>query len=1156
MNNIKMANQPTAALGSHHQKPETRNCKRRSRRVASALCLVAAALALSSAVARAQQSGTWTADSDGNWSDTTKWSGGLVATGATYSAIFNFDIGANHTVTLDTPVTIGTVIVGDTGGNSLWTLSTANGSVLTLDNGLNIPMIRAVQAGTGFRCDVVIAGTNGFQGPDTQDGVLALGATNTYTGDTVISRNILKINADGAIPSGAGYGNVVMTATNKNPGNTAKLDLNTFSPTINGLNSVFDPVAYPDFPNPPLVYSAAGSGSTVTLTVGAGNANGEFGGIIQNGTGRSLALTKIGTGTQSLTNVNVYSGPTTISAGTLKYAVAGSSGNSPITVAATGTLKIQQAAADTTWTSYSGTFNSGALVIDLGSNPISSSVPPVTFSFGVIISATPTISITGPTIPNGTYPLIYYTTAVTGVGLLPDSVSLPGGGFGTLQDNIGTQTIDLVVGGALPPNIHWATGNGTWDTSTFNWKNAVGGSTNYFPGVPVQFKDVDATGNPIVTLNSSVQPAFVLVNATKNYTLTGSGSIDGSASLTKVGSGAVTLDLTSGFTGGAAISQGTVNVKKAAAFGNVSGMLTMLGGALDNTSTGPLTLLDYPQAWDGDFAFVGTHDLDMGSGSVTLNAARTVTVNASTLRVGGSFSFGTSQYNFAKAGAGTLRLDGAIGTRIGNVTVNAGTLILGGTNTYVGDTRSVAGNLIVAGSLALGKSRLNLLNTDTGTWSFSTLTNVILGSLKGNRPLGLTNASGAAVELRVGNNNGYTSGDSYFGTMSGSGSLTKVGSGTWQMGGAGGQGSGTYSGDTTVVAGTLQIGKSDVFPHGAGKGNFIIQSGGTFDFLDRTTLTFNGLFGDGTFTSSDIGGLGSPNQTLTVGDGNANGSFGGVIHEWPKGGKIAGKISLVKIGTGTQVLGGVSSYSRDTIVNGGTLQVDGTLYDTNDIPATVTVNANATLAGSGTIKGPVVVNSGGTIGAGASAGTLILANGLDLSAGGTDAWELAALEDDSNGTGGIAFDVISVTGGTLTLGGSSTLKLLFTGTATVPNGTDPFWQTTHRWTIISAGGAASDFAAIQNGAYGAGTFATSVEAGGIVLTFTPGMNMSIATGPGSNLTLSYRGGTGSQFVLLQTNNVAAPLNLWKRTQTNTSPTGSFVIAPGPGPQQFYRVKSE
>ena len=58
-------------------------------------------------------------------------------------------------------------------------------------------------------------------------------------------------------------------------------------------------------------------------------------------------------------------------------------------------------------------------------------------------------------------------------------------------------------------------------------------------------------------------------------------------------------------------------------------------------------------------------------------------------------------------------------------------------------------------------------------------------------------------------------------------------------------------------------------------------------------------------------------------------------------------------------------------------------------------------------------------------------------------------------------------------------------------------------------------------------------------------SFSIATGPGSSLTLSYSGGSGSQFVLLQTNKVTAPLEPWTRVQTNTGSPGSFTITPAP-----------
>ena len=1131
------------SMPSQGMKLETRNCKRRSRRVASALCLVAA-LALSSAATRAQQSGSWSFDGDGNWSDTTKWSGGLVATGATFAATFNFDITADRTVTLDENITIGSVIFGDTGGNSLWTLRTLNSSVLTMDDGASKPVIRAIQPTPGFSCNVVIAGTNGFRGPNAAAGVLTVGAANTYTGDTEVTRGILRINNVNALPSKTlnGRSGNVVCRHDGNPGDQGTLDLNANSITINGLAS--------DATSGGLGTVTTVTAGAVTLTVGDNNATAQFDGVIQNGAG-TMSLVKIGTGTETLTGDNSYSGVTTISGGTLAFAVFGDAPNSTITVGASGTLLIQQFSQDSTWTGKSVTFNGGALTIDLGSNPISTFAAPVAFSQGVTVGATPTISITGPTIPNGTYPLIAYTTSLTGAGLLPSSVSLPGGGFGTLHDNTSIQTIELVVGGPPPPTIHWATGNGTWNTTTFNWKGAIG-STNYFPGVPVQFTDLDSTGNPAVTLGISVQPASVLVNATKDYTLTGTGSIDGSASLTKVGIGALTLDLASGFTGGAAVSQGTVNIKKAAAFGGVAGTLTMLGGTLDNTSAGALTLLDYPQAWNGDFAFAGSHNLDMGAGSVSMNAARTVTVNAGTLRVAGDFSFG-NLYPFTKAGAGTLQMDGTIGTMIGNVTVNGGTLELSGTNTFAGDVRIVAGNLVMSNSLALGKSALNLASTDSGTWSFAGLTSVTLGSLKGSRPLGLINANGAALELQVGNWNAFGLGI-YNGTISGPGRLTKVGSGTWQFGG-GGAGSGTYTGDTTVNNGKLQVGAANVFPHGAGKGNLVVNSPGIFDELDRSSETVNALNGDGIVEVSDRGGLAlGTAQVLNVGDGNASGAFSGGMNDANSDPTKKGKLTLVKIGKGTQTLSGTCAYSGTTTVNGGTLLVN----SPGSLPATaVTVNSSGTLGGSGgIINGPVTVNAGGSISAGANAGPLTLMAALDLSAGGANVWELAALKDDSDGAPGTDFGQIIMTAAMPTLGGSSSLKLLFTGAGTAPDGSNPFWQTSHRWTVISAPGAVSDFAAIQNGAFGAGTFATSVEAGGIVLTFTPGLNMSIATGPGSNLTLSYRGGTGSQFVLLQTNNVAAPLNLWKRVKTNTLSSGTFTITPGSDPKEFYRVKSE
>ncbi len=58
-------------------------------------------------------------------------------------------------------------------------------------------------------------------------------------------------------------------------------------------------------------------------------------------------------------------------------------------------------------------------------------------------------------------------------------------------------------------------------------------------------------------------------------------------------------------------------------------------------------------------------------------------------------------------------------------------------------------------------------------------------------------------------------------------------------------------------------------------------------------------------------------------------------------------------------------------------------------------------------------------------------------------------------------------------------------------------------------------------------------------------------------TLSYGGGGGAQFVLLEASDVAAPLGSWARVQTNFTTPGTFTIpAVGAAPAKYYRIQSE
>ena len=61
----------------------------------------------------------------------------------------------------------------------------------------------------------------------------------------------------------------------------------------------------------------------------------------------------------------------------------------------------------------------------------------------------------------------------------------------------------------------------------------------------------------------------------------------------------------------------------------------------------------------------------------------------------------------------------------------------------------------------------------------------------------------------------------------------------------------------------------------------------------------------------------------------------------------------------------------------------------------------------------------------------------------------------------------------------------------------------------------------------------------------------------ANTSLSYSNGGGSQFVLLKSASVNAPLSFWTRVLTNTATPGSFTIpAVGTGAPVFYSIKSE
>ncbi len=153
-----------------------------------------------------------------------------------------------------------------------------------------------------------------------------------------------------------------------------------------------------------------------------------------------------------------------------------------------------------------------------------------------------------------------------------------------------------------------------------------------------------------------------------------------------------------------------MNINSATAIG--SGTLTILAGTIDNTSGAAITLSNNnPLAWNGNFTFAGTNNLNLGTGAVTLGGSKLATITAGTLTIGGAIGDGGSGYAVTKAGAGTLTLTGA-NTFSGGTTLSAGQLNINSATALGSGTFTINGGTIDNTS----GGAITLSNNNAQTW--------------------------------------------------------------------------------------------------------------------------------------------------------------------------------------------------------------------------------------------------------------------------------------------------------------------------------------------------------------------------------------------------------------------------------------------------------
>jgi autotransporter-associated beta strand protein len=563
-------------------------------------------------------------------------------------------------------------------------------------------------------------------------------------------------------------------------------------------------------------------------------------------------------------------------------------------------------------------------------------------------------------------------------------------------------------------DYYWnTTSNSTWITTTA-WSNnsTSAGTTGTVP-----------TSSDNATLNQSS------VNGNEIVSLTAATSING---ITFNNTGTTTIASSS--TTNRALTIGAGGITLGATAGNVT---------FDTTNKASATI-GANQTWTNNNAAATLS----GFNAFTLNG------NSLTLAGAGNFNIGASIASTAPAilnadqsgiillGAGNGNIN-FLGTF--NIGLNGGTVLLGPNLTHLNGAALVN---IKGGTLASNSSGAKSLNSP----NVSVTGNFTLGqAVTGTGAvtiLGAMDLNGATREITVAN-----AADTISGIIT-NGSLTKAGSGTLTL-----QGANTYTGSTTVNAGTLTFLNTNAKP-----------ASGTHAFSAGTTLGLGVATSGSFYTSADIDNAfagtmtGNLNNvtvaaTTNVGIDTTQGNF---TYASSVGGSPTK--GLVKLGNGTLTLSGTgaNTYTGLTTVSAGGLT----------LAKTATVNA---------IAGNVLVNGAGTLTLGA-ADQIVDTSTVEVATGGTFAMS------SSNET----IAGLTLTGGAIT-GGNATAPV----TLTVGSGTLDLQKGTVSANVILAGAVAANKSTSGNVVlYGNNTYTgnTTVTAGTLGLRGSSASPVSLTDG--------------------------------------------------------------
>jgi autotransporter-associated beta strand protein len=697
-------------------------------------------------------------------------------------------------------------------------------------------------------------------------GTVILTGNNTYSGTTTIQGGTLQVGNDGTAGT-LGTGSVVDN-TNLS---FHRSDTLTVANDIGGTGNLFQGGSGTVILTGNNTYSGTTTVSAGTLQIGSGGTAGSLGtGAVVDNANLALnrsdtvtfatavsgsgSFTQAGPGTLILTGDNSYTGTTTIAGGTLQLGNGGTTGalggggivdNASLVFNRSDTITVSDAISGSGSLTQAGP---GMLILR-GAN---------SYTGGTIVNAGILQAGAAGVLPSGGALTVNggATFDLNGdgqtVGALSGSGAITlGPGVLSAGDDTGSTFSGVISGGGSLVKE----GSGTLVLSGSN--TFTGGTTIHTGILQIGLDNALATTGAVVVdtsgtfdLNSHNQTVGVLAGDGKVTLGAGTltvgdansvsflGVLSGTGSVVKQGTGTLTLGGLNTFSGGLTIAGGTVAVSADANLGAAGGSVTFIGGTLEATasftSSGrPTTIAaaggtfnvdaGVTLGWTGNISGPGAVS-KTGGGTLVLSGNNSfvgASVTGGTLQVAADTSLGdsaggltldggtlhsTASFTSSRsmtlgAGAGSVAVDsgttltwnGVIGGSGGLTATGPGTLVLGGANTYSGGTTVGAGTLQLGASNALLTT--GALTVNGGTFDLNG-NNQTVGALSGSG--GTILLTGASVLTA-----GDASTTTFAGAIAGTGSLVKQGSGTLILTGAG-----SYTGGTTINAGTLQLGTS------------------------------------------------------------------------------------------------------------------------------------------------------------------------------------------------------------------------------------------------------------------------------------------------------------------------------------------------------------